>query len=237
MDPKQKFYSTKFAKKLGPCNRLKKVISIFQHYHFKCVLDIGCGDGSFGILLSNFSDEVYGVDIAEKAVEIAKKKGIKACKIDVDKQSLPFESNYFEAVYCGEVLEHLYDTDHLLNEIYRVLIPDGICVITTPNLGWWLNRLILLLGFQPYLTEVSLKYNVGKFKANIHEVSGHIRSFTNKALRELLKLNNFEVVKMLSSDVANVLPLPLKPFEKVFSLIPSLAHSNIFVLQVRKKGY
>lgn len=236
MIDRAKFYSSKFAKDLCLCNRLKKVLSFLKKYHFSRILDIGCGDGSFSVKLSEFADEVYGVDIAEEAVERARDKNIKVYKVDIDTEKLPFIDNYFDAIYCGEVLEHLYDPDHLLTEMHRVLNPNGIGVITTPNLSWWLNRIILLLGFQPYLTEVSLKYNVGKFKANIHEVAGHIRSFTNKALRELLELNNFEVVKMLNSNVANVLPFPINLFE-FLSLIPSLAHSNIFIIKPKKKTY
>lgn len=213
---RKKFYSSKFAKNssLGLCNRLKSVLSVFERHDFERILDIGCGDGSFTILLSNFSDEIYGVDIAEETVESARNKNIKAYEVDIEEQSLPFGTNYFGAIYCGEVLEHVYDPDRLLNEIHRVLSSDGICTITTPNLSWWLNRLVLLLGFQPYLTEVSLKYNVGKLKAkppwsNIDEISGHIRSFTSKSLKELLELNGFEVVEMLRTNVADVLPFPV----------------------------
>ncbi|MCM8762851.1 MAG: hypothetical protein NC829_00515 [Candidatus Omnitrophica bacterium] len=114
------------------------------------------------------------------------------------------------------------------------MAPGGICIFTTPNLGWWLNRIILIFGFQPYLTEVSLKHNVGKFKADNNLVYGHIRNFTNRSLRELLKINNFIIIRMHTTDVSNVFPFPINLFEKCLSFIPTLSHSNIFITQAKK---
>lgn len=104
---------------------------------------------------------------------------------------------FFDMIFCGEVIEHLYDTDFFLEEVYRVLRPQGICVFTTPNLAAWHNRIILLLGFQPNYTKVSLKYNVGKIiKEKSGVGGGHIRVFTMKAFKELLRLHSFELLKI-----------------------------------------
>ncbi len=232
---KRNFYSQKFAQNLGHCQRLEKVKKNFENYHFKRILDVGCGDGSFSKKLGNSSVTIYGIEIAKKAVEKARQKGIKAFRINVDNQSLPFKTAFFEAVYCGEILEHLFDPDHLLSEVHRVLKTKGTLVITTPNLSWWLNRLVLLLGFQPYLTEVSLRHNVGKFQAKPNDISGHIRSFTHKALKELLKLHHFKILKSLGNSVGKSLPLPVSLVENLFSLIPSLSHSNIIISEKRGK--
>jgi len=198
---KKEFYLKKFAQKLHiKSERLKKIMAIFEGFdHFSRLLDIGCGDGSFSLLLQKFSDEVYGVDLVEEAVQRARSQGVQTFKIDIDEKDLPFENNFFDAVLCGEVIEHLYDPDHLLDEIYRVLKPNGICIITTPNLASWHNRIVLLFGFQPYLTEVSLKYNIGKFKVRDNKVSGHLRLFTYRALCELLEIHNFNIEKGLFS--------------------------------------
>lgn len=230
MKLRSKFYSKKFAKN-NSSQRLVKVEKVFQDHFFKRILDIGCGDGSFSVRLKNYSQEVYGLDIAKQAVKIAQKKGIKAYQLDVENQKLPFKANFFEALYCGEILEHLFNPDYLLDEVHRVLKPGGLLVVTTPNLSWWLNRLVLLFGFQPYLTEVSLKYNLGKFKPDSNQVAGHIRAFTYKALKELLKIHHFEILKILNNDVAKSLPFPVNLLEKGFSFWPNLNHSNIFVLK------
>lgn len=231
---KEEFYSQKFVKNLILNNRFNMVLSILKGYHFNRLPDIGCGDGSFSLLLKNFSDEIYGVDIAKEAVESARKKGIKAYRVDLDKEDLPFEDNYFDGVFCGEVIEHLYDTDNLLNNIYRVLTPNGLCVITIPNISFWLNRIVFLLGFQPYLTEVSLKYNVGKFKANTNKISGHIRAFTYKSIKELLRLHGLSVKKEVGVDIAKELPFPINFLEKILSKKPSLALYLILVIEGKK---
>jgi methionine biosynthesis protein MetW len=231
---KELFYREKISKEVKLANRrLRSVLALFKNRHFSRLLDIGCGSGSFTTLLKKYCDEIYGLDIVTDAIEQAKSKGIKASKIDIDTEVLPFENNFFDAIYCGEIIEHIYDTDNFLNQINRILINDGMCIITTPNFSWWLNRVVLLMGFQPYLSEVSLKYNVGKFCANINEVSGHIRLFTFRALKEILKLHNFDVIQTVYSDVSNVLPFPANIAEKCLSIIPSFRHSNIFVIRKR----
>lgn len=165
------------------------------------VLDIGCGDGSFSMLVKDYltNPELYGVDISEEAVLIALNRGVHAYQVNVDKETLPFENEFFDGVFCGEVIEHLYDPDHLLDEIYRVLRKKGICVLTTPNLASWYNRIFLLLGYQPLFTEVSLRHGVG------HPFPflpfGHIRAFTLRALSELARIHKFKIVSKIGTGI------------------------------------
>lgn len=57
-----------------------------------------------------------------------------------------------------------FDPDHMLDELYRVLKPKGICILITPNLAAWFNRFALPLGYQPGGLDASLRYYVGKLK-------------------------------------------------------------------------
>ena len=127
-------------------------------------MDIGCGDGNFTVLMAKSlrAKEVYGVDISEKGVEMAKRKGVKAFKVDVDEENLPFNDNYFDVVTALEVIEHLFDPDHFLEEVYRVLKPNCIFVLSTPNLASIHNRIALLLGYQPFPMGVSARMNIGR---------------------------------------------------------------------------
>lgn len=72
---------------------------------------------------------------------------------------LPFESNSMDAVYCGHFLEHI-DTEEgkiVLNEIYRVLKPNGVIRIVVPDLEnickEYLKILELAIGNEDYLKE------------------------------------------------------------------------------------
>ncbi len=59
------------------------------------------------------------------------------CRIDLfdaEVDSFPYPSNHFRTVICGELLEHsLSDPMHMIHETHRVLKPDGLLVLTTPN--------------------------------------------------------------------------------------------------------
>ena len=44
---------------------------------------------------------------------------------------IKWESNYFDTVIATEVLEHLYEPQRAIDEIYRVLKPGGICILST----------------------------------------------------------------------------------------------------------
>jgi 2-polyprenyl-3-methyl-5-hydroxy-6-metoxy-1,4-benzoquinol methylase len=100
-------------------------------------LDIGSygGDLSLPIKIVSRAPEVFGLDWDEELLDAAQKRGITSFKVDIDKDQYPFEADYFDAVFVGEVLEHLNDPDHALHEIYRILSPNGLLVITTPNFG------------------------------------------------------------------------------------------------------
>lgn len=217
--------------------RLKKVVALFAEYcpDINKLLDIGCVDGTFTALLQTVSNtkEAYGIDISEEAVAGANANGIKAVRMNVDQGHLPYEDGFFDAVFCGEIIEHLYDPDSLLDEISRVLRKDGLAMITTPNLAAWHNRIILLLGYQPHSTEVSLKYNVGKLrpKSEEYHLSGHIRVFTCRALKELIKLHGFKILKIAGTPAAAPFPFPFNIAEKISALVPSLSSSLLFVVR------
>ncbi len=186
---KEKFYAKGYYAGLAPEPRFDKVANIFCQLTGDRLLDIGCGDGDITLLLkeSSRAREVFGIDIASEAVAVAQGKGIKAYKLDIDEEKLPFEEEYFDLIYCGELIEHLFNPDHLLEEIHRVLRVGGVCVITTPNLAGWPNRFALLLGYQPYPMAVSPSHEgVGKLLVKDSEGQwGHVRVFTAKAFKEL----------------------------------------------------
>jgi methionine biosynthesis protein MetW len=205
------------------------------------VLDIGCGDGSFCDLLKETSkhSEAYGIDISDEAVKIALSKGMRAYLLNVGEDAFPFENEFFDGVFCGEVIEHLYDPDHLLDEIYRILSRDGVCILTTPNLASWYNRLFLLLGYQPLFTEVSKKYGVGHpFRWWIG--AGHIRVFTLKALTELVMIHKFRIVSKMGFGINTRLGygkrwiILAKVANKIFSR-PSLSSDIFLVLKKQPK--
>lgn len=238
---KSEFYSKGYYAGLAPEPRFRKVLEIAAKLGGERLLDIGCGDGSFTILLKEAlkAKEVVGIEIAPEAIAALEKRSIKAYQLDIDEQPFPFGNDYFDVVYCGEIIEHLFNPDHLLQEVHRVLKPDGSCIITTPNLAGWPNRLALLLGYQPFATAVSPEHEgAGKLIMKGDEGQwGHIRVFTTRALKELVRIHRFKIISLrgcpvtAKSSPSKILPGLIKAVDNIMAASPSLASRIIMVVE------
>jgi SAM-dependent methyltransferase len=220
-------------------DRIIACAQLFKGLRGDRLLDIGCGDGAVTVQLmqSMAAKEAFGVDIAPEAVAAARAKGVNAFCVDIDNRDLPFEDGWFDVVYCGEIIEHLFDPDHLLLETRRVLKAAGSCVLTTPNLGGWSNRVALLLGFQPYPMAVSpTNEAVGKlvFSGQAGQW-GHIRVFTLRALKELVRLHGFVIHSVKGCPVtlqsSHMLAPVARFLDRGLARVPALANRVILVLR------
>jgi|Deesub1362B_J571_1020462.scaffolds.fasta_scaffold00891_7 ubiquinone/menaquinone biosynthesis C-methylase UbiE len=105
----------------------------------KIVLDVACGAGYGSHFLAiKGAKKVYGVDIDENALKIAKTyyvhPNVEYIKGDVLK--LPFPNNFFDIVVSFETIEHISDTEKYITEIKRVLKPRSIFICSTPNIKY-----------------------------------------------------------------------------------------------------
>lgn len=232
----QEFYATRYGKDEKPesmrVNLILKALKALGPV--RRILDVGCGDGSLSALLARKSEQIAGIEVSMEACRIARLRGIGVARADVENYSFPFRSESFDVVVAGEVIEHMTDPDEFLQEVVRVLKPNGHCILTTPNLASWYNRLLLLLGYQPHHSDVSLWHNVGKLWPLVDGSSGHFRVFTLRALEELLKIHHLTPVSIEGSTVAVPLPFPLRSVERILSRIPSV--SSVFVVLTRKEA-
>ena len=174
-------------------NKYDKLLGLLRDYSVSVFLDVGCGDGSFASAVQReLQCKSYGIDISQDAADSAQKNGVKAFQLDIDSEDFPFESLYFDCVFCGEIIEHLYYPDHLLREVHRVLRPGGILLLTTPNMASWFNRISILLGFQPIFSDVGLERNFGHLWEM--EPMGHLRLFTYRSIMGLIDFHGFTVI-------------------------------------------
>jgi SAM-dependent methyltransferase len=98
------------------------------------VLDAGCGVGWGSEILAHAgAAAVTGIDIDAGAIESAKRHCRSADFAVGDLLELPFPSATFEVVTCFEAIEHVTDPSRALDEIRRVLTPDGIVLVSSPN--------------------------------------------------------------------------------------------------------
>lgn len=102
------------------------------------ILDIGCGRGGGPDLFQNYSydfDEVHGIDISPENIEFAK-KNVSGVHFNVmDACNLLYGNNYFDIITCAESSHCYHDMSAFLQEVRRVLKPDGTFILTDNNLS------------------------------------------------------------------------------------------------------
>jgi ubiquinone/menaquinone biosynthesis C-methylase UbiE len=99
------------------------------------VLDVACGEGYGSFILAEDAVFVTGVDISNDAIEHASKKYVKNNLnfIQGKAQDIQVESNSFDVVISFETIEHHDQHYEMISEIKRVLSPNGILIISSPD--------------------------------------------------------------------------------------------------------
>jgi len=90
------------------------------------VLDLGCGIKPYESLFR--ADQYVGVEYQGEGETYAKDKA----DFFYDGRNLPFEDASFDAVFCSEVFEHVFNLEEILKELHRVLKPGGKMLLTFP---------------------------------------------------------------------------------------------------------
>lgn len=113
-----------------------------SRYHFaaefvrgKTVLDIACGTG-FGIkiLIDAGAKEILATDMSAEALETSREVlPLDAYLFRSDGTRLPFEDASIDAITSFETVEHIPNYEDFVAELRRVLKPDGVMVMSTPN--------------------------------------------------------------------------------------------------------
>ena len=164
------------------------------------------------------------------ALKTARANRVPVARASADDGGLPIADSSIDVVIMSELIEHLVDPDGTLDEAWRVLRPGGTLLLSTPNLAAWYNRVLLACGIQPLFTEVSLR---GIYGRPGHEVVGHLRVFTRRALEGLLNAMGFVEIQIKGAPYHDV-PGPFRPLDRLFCHTPSLA-SNLLAA-ARKPG-
>ena len=134
--------------------------------HADRALDLGCGDGRLSAEMD--ATELTAADVSAVALERARRRLPDARIVELEPDGpLPFRDGEFDLVLCAETLEHVRDVQLLLSEVRRVLRPRGTFALTTPA--------NLPVGRPP------------------NPLSPHLRFFTRRSLRNLLRELGFEV--------------------------------------------
>jgi SAM-dependent methyltransferase len=145
------------------------------------VLDLGCGAGRFVAALRDAGADPVGVELAEAALERARRTAPGAdLRLVAPDGSLPLDHGSVDLVWCSEVLEHVPDTAHLLLEVRRVLRPGGRLLATVPFHGRVKAALIA----------------IARFDAHFDPLGGHVRFYTRSSLTATLERSGFDAVRV-----------------------------------------
>jgi ubiquinone/menaquinone biosynthesis C-methylase UbiE len=106
--------------------RLYECIDSKKSYLKGRLLDFGCGSKPYKDLVN--VEEHIGVDI-EVSGHPHEHEQIDAY---YDGKTIPFDDNHFDSVLSSEVLEHVFNLEQILSELYRVMKPGGHMLITLP---------------------------------------------------------------------------------------------------------
>lgn len=108
--------------------RTKEIYKMAKKRNLGKVLSAGCGDGSSTAWVKN----LVGIDIDEKSIEIAQESFPKQTFLLGKVEKIPFPKEFFDTVLAMDVLQYSNE-DKALSEIYRVLKPGGVVLISVPR--------------------------------------------------------------------------------------------------------
>ncbi|PYT53635.1 MAG: hypothetical protein DMG43_08520 [Acidobacteria bacterium] len=170
--------------------RVLRYISQNAHSGAPRHLDIGAQIGAMAIYASRLGCEVAAVDYAcwSSYAAIAKENGVDYRECDLSASPLPFADASFDFVSYMDVIEHhAFSPRRVLEEIHRVLAPNGRVLVTTPNHSSIYNRLLLLVGRS--VNDSFDRYFDSKDVMHL----GHHREYTRSELRSALERSGFVV--------------------------------------------
>ncbi|MCX2838878.1 class I SAM-dependent methyltransferase [Salinimicrobium sp. MT39] len=92
------------------------------------ILDVGAGTGNFLLAAKKRGWKVFGAEPNSGARALASKKGV-----ELEEETREFSSGSFDVITMWHVLEHVPNLEEQIEELYRLLKPDGLLVIAVPN--------------------------------------------------------------------------------------------------------
>ena len=110
---------------------IRDIIFAINNYAQGRVLDIGCGNKPYQSLFDNKCTEYIGCDIVQSSKN--------AVDIICQATEIPIVDDYFDTIFCTQVIEHVEDHDKVLNEMFRLLKPNGHVILSGP-LYWHLHE-------------------------------------------------------------------------------------------------
>lgn len=212
------------------------------------LLDIGCATGFLLDEARKAGFEIHGIELSRWAVDHASNKlGINTIRQGMLKEAM-YPKSHFDVIILSDVIEHLLDPKSTLAEIRKILKPDGVICINTPDIDsliskilkarWWgvknahlyyftrktLNKILHRTGFVPIKAKThsrtfTIKYIVDRL-ADYNKAIHKIFSFltNNKIENLLINVNLGDQIEVYAKKARKLEYLD-EPEEPVLSLV------------------
>lgn len=99
------------------------------------VLDVGAGVGGFLQPLSEIGDELHFTELEHEGLQHCRRRGFRK-GVRASASRLPYRSESFDLICLFDVIEHVDDDQAVLEEVKRLLRPEGLVLITVPAHNW-----------------------------------------------------------------------------------------------------
>jgi SAM-dependent methyltransferase len=164
------------------------------------VLDMGCWDGRLVFQLKEdfygkYKLKLFGMDLSQRDIGIANQK--KKC-LDhkdmyfsvMDIRNSGFADEKFDVIILSEVIEHIWEPEKVINQIYLTLKRDGLLILTTPNKGGGI--------FAKLSGLLKRKRGVNEITPNVISGAGHehVSVKGKREWNELLKRERFKIASV-----------------------------------------
>lgn len=191
-------------------------------------LDLACGTGRLTNNLLSIANNVYGLDISEKVLEIAKQKYPQLHLQLGEVTNLPYPDNFFDLVIINGALHHFFAMPETFKQVYRVLKSDGHFVLLgepnklftkkyNPFFYLWLATRILAKAYHSiFIREKQLDSRLIEPEAEVFNPREMEKTLLNTGFR----INNFYTYDLLPRNENRL-------YLKIYKQLLNLEHKTL----------
>jgi len=202
---------------------LPEVAEFSSHLGEK-VLEIGVGVGTDILQYAKNKSIVSGIDLTRNAIELTRQNlnryDVRIDRLEVaDAENLPFNDNHFDLVFSFGVLHHTPNTEKAINQIHRVLKPEGKTIIMLYAVGWKhiIKRIILNGILKGHLLRYGYRRTINK-NTEVQGNSPLTKVYTKRGVRKLFKkYGEIQISKHRLGEYFDYAPYKTRKFPRFFT--------------------